>query len=122
MNTKKTDDGAGWPAKAEPVYHSVAQSLAAVAHQHTASPSILVAYSGGLDSHLLLVAAQRWCRQINARLRAVYVDHGLQVRSAEWAVHCARVCEQLSVDFQSLSVTVELSSGESPEKAARDAR
>ncbi len=56
-----------------------------------------VAYSGGMDSHVLLHAMVRLRAVHGFMLRAVHVDHGLQPASGEWARHCERVCTDLDV-------------------------
>jgi tRNA(Ile)-lysidine synthase len=82
---------------------------------------LFVAYSGGIDSHVLL----HLCA-INAELKdkitAVYINHGLQVASESWGQHCKHVCNNLSVKFLCLSVNAQAAVGESPEEAARNAR
>ncbi|MBL8251723.1 MAG: tRNA lysidine(34) synthetase TilS [Candidatus Competibacter sp.] len=84
---------------------------------------LIVAYSGGLDSHVLLhlLATHRAIGPDRA-LQALYVDHGLQAASADWGRHCARVCQALDVPFQAVSVAAGPSDGASPEAAARRAR
>jgi tRNA(Ile)-lysidine synthase len=81
-----------------------------------------VAYSGGLDSTVLLnlLAAHR--ARLPAPLAAVHVDHGLQPASARWSQHCRTECERLGVPLQSLSVDARPGRGESPEAAARARR
>ncbi|MGB1580136.1 MAG: tRNA lysidine(34) synthetase TilS [Nevskiales bacterium] len=78
----------------------------------------LVAFSGGLDSsvllHALKVVADR-------PILAVYVDHGLHADSRQWLLHCQQQCAKLQLGFQALSVNV-LRQGESLEAAAREAR
>ncbi len=82
-----------------------------------------VAYSGGLDSHVLLhsLATQRRLPG-GAELRAVHVNHGLSGRAADWARHCETQCAALGVPLQSLTVDARAGPGESPEAAARHAR
>jgi tRNA(Ile)-lysidine synthase len=61
---------------------------------------ITIAYSGGLDStvllHLLSLAPQ-----LKGRLSAHYIDHGLQKQSSAWAEHCKEVSLFFGVPFQS---------------------
>ena len=83
--------------------------------------NILVAYSGGLDSHVLLHLLSGIPRsEIN--LRAVYIDHGLQAESSQWATHCAHVCSQLKVSFESIRLDLSIESGSSIEEVARNSR
>ncbi|MCQ8104798.1 tRNA lysidine(34) synthetase TilS [Methylomonas sp. SURF-2] len=95
------------------------QSIAALIPP--ASGKFYIAYSGGLDSHVLLhlCATQAVLRP---HLVAVYVNHGLQARAWAWAEHCRRQCALLDVDFVSLTVDAKPAGGESPEAAAREAR
>lgn len=87
----------------------------------TSFGTLYIAYSGGIDSHVLLhlLATQSQWRD---RIVAVYVDHGLQAASAAWTVHCRQQAEPLGVAFCSLQVDARASNGESPEAAARNAR
>ena len=63
---------------------------------------ILVAYSGGLDSTVLLRAA---VHALGAdRLIAVHVHHGLQVHADAWALQCADQAAGLGVDFVCMRV------------------
>ncbi|MGB7215242.1 MAG: ATP-binding protein, partial [Gammaproteobacteria bacterium] len=68
-----------------------------------------VAYSGGLDSTVLLAGAARLVDP--SRLRALHVDHGLQPDSADWSRHCERVCARLRVPFECLRVHVDIAAG-----------
>ncbi len=92
----------------------------------TAHPNIrrlIVGFSGGLDSHVLLhLLAMHRASWPERTLAAVYVDHGLQVSSAAWGEHCAGVCLELGVLFRRLKIDACPAPGESPEAAARRAR
>lgn len=85
-----------------------------------AARKLCVAYSGGLDSTVLLHAlVQHEPRSFE--LRAIYIDHQLQTASAEWAEHCKRTAESLRVPFVHSRVRVERGT-EGLEAAARKAR
>jgi len=81
-----------------------------------------VAYSGGLDSHVLLHALAAVREQLPAPLVAVHVNHNLQSAAADWDAHCRAVCADLNIEYRSLSVDARHANGESPEAAARAAR
>lgn len=81
-----------------------------------------VAYSGGLDSHALLHGLATLRDKLSAEIHAVYVDHGLQAESADWAVHCAAVCKSLDIPLQILELHLKPEKGESLEAQARQAR
>lgn len=80
---------------------------------------LLLAFSGGLDSSVLLhrLCALPWARARG--LRALHVDHGLHPESADWARHCARVCAGLEVPFESVRVQLPEGGGGLEERARR---
>jgi tRNA(Ile)-lysidine synthase len=60
--------------------------------------SALVAYSGGLDSSVLLHAVWRLHQQgLIGAPSAVHINHGLQTSANEWQQHCLRVCQQYQI-------------------------
>ena len=82
---------------------------------------IFVAYSGGLDSHVLL----HLCHSVpalRARLTAVHVHHGLQEAADAWSLHCKKTAEQWGIGFRELRVNAKAEGRESPEEAGRNAR
>lgn len=83
----------------------------------------IVAYSGGLDSHVLLHAVAALREVLHGReVLALHVNHGLSANAAEWSAHCAIQCEKLGIPFTNINVDAKPETGESPEAAARDAR
>lgn len=91
--------------------------LRAVRHLPDA-PRYLVAYSGGIDSHVLLHALTI-CR---IPVSVFHVHHGLSPNAEAWTRHCAEVCAALGVPLEILRVDAGPLRGESPEAAARRAR
>jgi tRNA(Ile)-lysidine synthase len=83
---------------------------------------ICVAYSGGVDSHVLLHLLANSHHPELPLVRAVHINHGLNPASADWAAHCREVASQLSVDFESIDVNVEQIDELGVEAAARQAR
>ena len=83
--------------------------------------NIYIAYSGGMDSHVLLHLASS-IAGIKSKITAVYVHHGLQIEADQWARHCETIALALGVNFQCLTVNAQKTAGQSPEEAARDAR
>ncbi|GMR03863.1 MAG: tRNA lysidine(34) synthetase TilS [Gammaproteobacteria bacterium] len=80
-----------------------------------------VAYSGGLDSHVLLHALCQLRLRVSWKIKAIHVDHGLQPQSPQWARHCRRICEALNVPCVVEQVRVQRHK-DSLEAAARRAR
>ncbi|WP_082458427.1 tRNA lysidine(34) synthetase TilS [Methyloglobulus morosus] len=86
-----------------------------------AAQNIYLAYSGGIDSHVLLHLCAS-IEHLKPKITAVYVNHGLQAEAESWSEHCGQVCHDLGVNFLSLTVHAHAAPGESPEEAARNAR
>ena len=78
---------------------------------------LTVAFSGGLDSTVLLAALRRL--DLGVRVRAAHVDHGLHPDAARWSEHCAATAAGLGVEFSSVRVEVDRASGQGLEAAAR---
>ncbi len=83
-----------------------------------------VAFSGGLDSQVLLHALVGLREQRTAAfaLSAAHIDHGIHPDSAEWARHCQKVCAELGVAFGSQRVQLDSIADDGLEAAARHAR
>ncbi|MDH3695151.1 MAG: tRNA lysidine(34) synthetase TilS [Gammaproteobacteria bacterium] len=84
--------------------------------------SLLVAFSGGTDSSVLLHALATHHGDLPAQLTALHVDHGLHPDSGAWRQHCERVCASLNIPFSYCSLQLEPMKGESVEELARVAR
>ncbi|KNC88703.1 tRNA lysidine(34) synthetase TilS [Trabulsiella odontotermitis] len=82
----------------------------------------LVAFSGGLDSTVLLHQLMCW-RQENPdiQLRAIHINHGLSANADEWVAHCQRLCQQWAVPLEVVRVTL-VDEGKGTEAHARLAR
>jgi tRNA(Ile)-lysidine synthase len=109
--------------------HRLAASLdlllaAVAAANHENLPRLCIALSGGLDSTVLLVALAQLAHEgrLKARVRAIHVDHALQVDSAQWARACRELASGNGVAFDDVRVAVPRVAGQSPEAAARAAR
>lgn len=80
----------------------------------------VVAFSGGLDSTVLLHALATSAS--TTPLLAVHIDHGLHAESGVWREHCRNVAAALGVAFASRRVAVAADDERGPEAAARAAR
>jgi len=87
----------------------------------TGARRVCVAFSGGLDSTVLLCALAQVRSSEGLDLRAVHVDHQLQPSSSAWAEHCQRIASAHEVPLTVIRVEVEKGS-EGLEAAARKAR
>ncbi len=81
-----------------------------------------MAYSGGMDSHVLLSLTRRIAARLDVPVRAVHINHGLHAEADAWQSHCGRVCAGLGVPLQAVPVDASVRPGRSPEACARDAR
>lgn len=83
---------------------------------------VLVGYSGGMDSTVLLHALASDPRMRAQGLQAIHVHHGLQPQADAWAAHCRDVCTAMAVPLRIEHVQVDATTGEGLEAAARRAR
>jgi tRNA(Ile)-lysidine synthase len=79
-----------------------------------------LAYSGGLDSSVLLDAAVRVAGA--SRCVALHVHHGLSPNADQWLAHCEAAARARHVSFDAERIAVARVPGESVEALARDAR
>jgi len=79
----------------------------------------LCAFSGGLDSSVLLHAA---ARIPGIQLRAIHIHHGLHADADKWTRHCEKFCLELNIEVEVIKVEVDKSDGKGTEAAARHAR
>ncbi|MBV5311097.1 tRNA lysidine(34) synthetase TilS [Chromatium okenii] len=81
-----------------------------------------IAFSGGLDSTVLLNAAAAVREHLPGALHAIHLDHGLHPDSAQWAAHCQTHCAALSIPLVIRRLHLQPRIGESIEAVAREAR
>ena len=82
----------------------------------------LVAFSGGIDSSVLLHALAASAEDHQTPVMAIHINHGLHEDAADWQAHCRNVAKQLDVPYVSQTVVVDENSGQGLEAAARQAR
>ena len=81
-----------------------------------------VAYSGGLDSHVLLHSLWSVKSQLSVDIHALHVNHGISDSADSWAVHCRKICNSLGISFTLLKLNKSCPDGESMEAWARRLR
>ncbi len=103
-------------------FHYHLQKLSALEKK---TEKYLIAYSGGVDSHVLL----HLCSQLKnspagfeQSFSAVYIDHGLSSHSKKWGKHCQHICFELDIPLTIIEVDAAPKNGQSPEASARTAR
>lgn len=83
---------------------------------------IAIAYSGGLDSAVLLSLVIEFCREKDIPVFAFHIHHGLSPNADSWLNHCKLVCEQANICFEAKEVYVNKEGKDGIESAARTAR
>ena len=97
------------------------ERLAALASAN-APIRFVVAFSGGLDSSVLLHAISIVQTQIAVPVLAVHVQHDLHADAAAWEAHCRSTATAMAIDYASVRIEVDRDSGLGLEAAARNAR
>ncbi len=87
-----------------------------------APPLLVVAYSGGVDSSLLLHTLHAFREQTSTAVHAVHVHHGLSDNADTWLRHCQSECDKLTIPLNHYHVAVKSGARKSLEAEARDAR
>ena len=82
--------------------------------------SMAVAYSGGLDSSVLLHLAHAYAQRHGIALHAFHVHHGLSPNADAWLAHCRQTCSALAIHFDVRHI--DLSARDNIEEAARVGR
>ena len=98
----------------------VLDALGVALSAQPAHARIAIAYSGGLDSSVLLDAAVRVAGA--SRCVALHVHHGLSPNADAWLAHCEATARALGVAFDARRVDVARDVASGVEAAARDAR
>ncbi|CNK89460.1 tRNA(Ile)-lysidine synthetase [Yersinia frederiksenii] len=87
-------------------------------HRH-----VLVGFSGGLDSsvllHLLVCLRDQFIPEL--QIRAIHIHHGLNPLADNWVSHCQQQCEQWKIPLEVVRVSID-SRETGIEAAARTAR
>jgi tRNA(Ile)-lysidine synthase len=88
----------------------------------TEDRKIAVAYSGGLDSSVLLHLMAQYARAHQIKLYAFHIHHGLSPDADAWSRHCEQQSNQLEIHFCTQHIEVPTGNGDGVEGAARIVR
>ena len=84
--------------------------------------TLWIAYSGGVDSTVLLHAAVSAAEISGHRLQAIHINHQIHSDSNLWTGVCEQQCKQLSVRLKTIAIQMEAVADLGIEGAARVAR
>ncbi len=103
----------------ESLYPHFAQVLG---RYYKSGTKVVLAFSGGVDSRLLLELLSRYQQAHSIECHAVYVHHGLSSNADDWADKCLLWAKQVGISCSIERVSLDISNGESIELLAREAR
>lgn len=89
---------------------------------HVTPPKLAIAYSGGLDSSVLLHLAHVFSIKYGFELCAFHVHHGISHNANDWLAHCESQCRLLDVPFDAQKIIVAKTTKNGVEEAARIGR
>ena len=78
----------------------------------------IIAYSGGIDSHVLLHLIASLRIQHATQCLVVHINHQLNNNANHWEQHCASICKALNMPFSSVTITMSLTPQDSIEAVA----
>lgn len=96
--------------------------LLAVFQRLTGINRFWIAYSGGLDSSVLLHIMYANRHHFDSDIAAVHVDHQISKNSVLWSRHCKITCEKLDIPLKEISVDASSPQGTGLEAHARQLR
>jgi len=100
----------------------LAEAGACLARHLKPGTRLRAAFSGGVDSVVLLHFLARLAPGFPFTLSALHVHHGLNPKADEWAEFCLAFCERLGIPCEVVRVKVPKKSAQGLEASARAAR
>jgi tRNA(Ile)-lysidine synthase len=101
----------------------IESALLSAIQKHPKTP-VVIAYSGGVDSQVLLhaLAKLRHAKQIPNPITVCHVNHGLSENASTWQRFAEQACKKLTLPFVACQVNVQKQAQQSLEAIAREAR
>ena len=70
----------------------------------------LIAYSGGIDSSVLLDCFAKLSTMIPIEVRAIHINHGISKESEKFQNHCEKVCNSYHVSYITQNLNLKITS------------
>jgi tRNA(Ile)-lysidine synthase len=101
----------------------IESALVSAIIKHPKTP-LVIAFSGGVDSQVLLhaLAKLKQAKQFPNPMTVCHVNHGLSANASAWQTFAHKVCQKLNVTFTVCQVNVQSQPQQSLEALAREAR
>jgi tRNA(Ile)-lysidine synthase len=90
--------------------------------QNNANLEILLGLSGGLDSCVLLHLLANMQTQLDFKLKAIHVHHGISPYADDWLNFCKQKCKLLDIEFDAVKVKINKKGSLGIEGEARELR
>lgn len=90
--------------------------------KHGTQKTYWVAYSGGMDSHVLLSLCHALRNELPIKLHAIHINHQLNPNASVWALHCQNICHEYDIPYREFTLTLTIDAGDSVEEIARNER
>ena len=100
------------------IYQSFQDNL----KQDSADLEILLGFSGGLDSCVLLHLLTSMQSQLHLKLKAIHVHHGISPYADDWLNFCKQKCKLLDIEFDAVKVKINKKGSLGIEGEARELR
>jgi len=107
--------------------HAIEQALIFAINKYPKMP-LVIAYSGGVDSQVLLYAlaklkhAKKTAHLIPQLMSVCHVNHGLSENAEQWQIFAKQQCLQVNLPITVCQIKVQAQPQQSLEALARDAR
>jgi tRNA(Ile)-lysidine synthase len=102
---------------------TVTQEASRLLREYVANGQRLtVAFSGGMDSSVLLHCVAALRQELQVALSTIHVHHGLSPNADSWAAHCKQRATELGIEHKTVHVVVDRASDEGLEASARQQR
>jgi len=101
----------------------IESALVSAIIKHPKTP-LVIAYSGGVDSQVLLhaLAKLKQAKKLPNSLTVCHVNHGLSENASTWQNFAQQACQKLKLPFVACQVNVKKQAQQSLEALAREAR